>query len=925
MRTLSFRIVLCAAVVALLGVAAAANTYDTHTLVAITTSGPEDVQLLYSCRIDIVGRQGDVYKALLTPEQFGDLTSKGLKIEILYDEMEQNRAVLAVPGWCTNTAAPCYWYPSKFNTTNPASGTLMKHLLDLYNAHPTITRLYNLGATQDGAYDIIAMKVTKNPDALEAEPKIRIYGNIHGDEVCGLMVACDTLDWILANYASSTTAQKLVDESEMWFIPMGNPYGNANQTRYNINNVDLNRNFWGPGGSDEPPAWSEKETQIIRDLTETATADHPKKRFATSLSFHGGETCFNAVYNYTSTATTDEPVFFSARTGGPTGGGRCSSLCASPVANGLAKAYQDGCTQSTFWYTNGADWYITKGDTNDWSYNVWSDLDTTVEVNVSKWPDSSTIPTYVAQHRQGVLNYMMKTFQGIHGLMTDQDTGTPLDGTVAVTCTASSSIPVPHPYQAVFTDPVAGDFHRVLQPGTYTVTCSAPGYTDRVVTGVVVTADTKSTCNCPMVGTTTLHAATYAFADLCSGTGSGGDGVLDPGEDATVSVTLANSGSRKATNVIGTLSTAVSGITILDGTASFADVPGSGTGASVAPHFTIRVAPSVACGTVVSFALHVVSDQGSWDDTLTRTVGNSVPGGTITDFSQNFGTISPPTLPTGWTTSSTGGNNWQSTNSYYCGAAGGMYYPYNASTAANSWAYTPGIPLTAGVTYTLSFSQKVQSATYPEIFEVKAGTAATPAGQTITVLASASYTNTTCATRTPTFTVPTTGTYYLGFHCTSAKDMYYLIVDDISLTHSGVASCTVHACTPSAGPKPVPDGRLSGTAMKGTRTTANGSTISVTYDTSTCSMADHSLLYGNLANVSTLTLSGSVCSIGNTSPYSWTTVPTGNNVFWVIVGDGGTTESSWGEKYTGGAYSPRSTTASNQCGNTAIDTSGTCP
>jgi len=45
----------------------------------------------------------------------------------------------------------------------------------------------------------------------------------------------------------------------------------------------------------------------------------------------------------------------------------------------------------------------------------------------------------------------------------------------------------------------------------------------------------------------------------------------------------------------------------------------------------------------------------------------------------------------------------------------------------------------------------------------------------------------------------------------------------------------------------------------------------------------------------------------------------------VIVGDGGTTESSWGQKYTGGAYSERSTTASGQCGNTAIDTTGTCP
>ncbi len=77
------------------------------------------------------------------------------------------------------------------------------------------------------------MKVTRNPDAVEAEPKIRIYGNIHGDEKGGLMVACDVLDTILAGYTAvpqDARAKKLVDESEMWFIPMGNPYGNAHNS-----------------------------------------------------------------------------------------------------------------------------------------------------------------------------------------------------------------------------------------------------------------------------------------------------------------------------------------------------------------------------------------------------------------------------------------------------------------------------------------------------------------------------------------------------------------------------------------------------------------------------------------------------------------------------------------------------------------------
>jgi len=516
-----------------------ADTYDTATLVNITTESKDDVSFLHDNRIDIVGVRGGVYKALLTGEQMQAVADRGLGIEILYAEMREDRA-----RWAENeasyTLATSYYTPSKFNTTSPPAGSLMEHLLQQYSAHPDVTRLYNLGASQDGAYDVIAMKVSKNPDAVEAEPKLRIYANIHGDEKGGVMVSCDVLDTILAGYTAvpqNATAKKLVDETEMWFIPIGNPYGNANNTRYNSNGKDLNRNFWGPAGSDSPPAWSEKETQIVRDLTETATASHAKKRFALSISFHEGEIVFNSVWNYTTNAPADEPIFWSSRTGGTGCVGQTIPNCPTLAPHGLAQAYKDGCTKAGFWYTEGYDWYGTKGDTNDWAYGAWTQLDTTIELNTTKAPDASQIPIYCAEHRQAVLNYMMKVFQGIHGVMTDQGTGAPLDGTVTATATASADIPVPHAYQAIYTDPVAGDFHRILQPGTYTVVCNAPGHMTTTITGVVVTADTKTIVNCVMSATGLAYGAS-SFADSCSGGGAyGGDGILDAGEDATLQVT----------------------------------------------------------------------------------------------------------------------------------------------------------------------------------------------------------------------------------------------------------------------------------------------------------------------------------------------------------------------------------------------------
>ncbi|MBZ5640577.1 MAG: hypothetical protein LAO51_17710, partial [Acidobacteriia bacterium] len=169
---------------ALVPAAARADTYDTATLVNVTTAGKEDVQFLYDRHIDIVGVRGDVVKALVTAEQLEVLSESGLKVEILYAEMQEDRQRWTEAS-ASYTSATSYYTPSRFDTVNPPAGSLMEHLLEQHDAHPDITRLHNLGASQDGAYDIIAMEVSKNPDVVEAEPKIRIYANIHGDEKGG--------------------------------------------------------------------------------------------------------------------------------------------------------------------------------------------------------------------------------------------------------------------------------------------------------------------------------------------------------------------------------------------------------------------------------------------------------------------------------------------------------------------------------------------------------------------------------------------------------------------------------------------------------------------------------------------------------------------------------------------------------------------
>jgi len=88
-----------------------------------------------------------------------------------------------------------------------------------------------------------------------------------------------------------------------------------------------------------------------------------------------------------------------------------------------------------------------------------------------------------------------------------------------------------------------------------------------------------------------------------------GNGAPDPNESVTASVTLSNNGLAGATGVSAVLSTATPGVTITQGTSTFADLPVSGTATSTTP-YAFSVGGSVACGTLITFNLHVTYTAG---------------------------------------------------------------------------------------------------------------------------------------------------------------------------------------------------------------------------------------------------------------------------------------------------------------------------
>ena len=77
-----------------------------------------------------------------------------------------------------------------------------------------------------------------------------------------------------------------------------------------------------------------------------------------------------------------------------------------------------------------------------------------------------------------MLSYMETCLIGIRGIVTDAGTGAPLNATITV---AGRN-------HEIYTDPDVGDYHRMLLPGTYSLTFTAAGYDPITVNNVVVTS-----------------------------------------------------------------------------------------------------------------------------------------------------------------------------------------------------------------------------------------------------------------------------------------------------------------------------------------------------------------------------------------------------------------------------------------------------
>ncbi len=347
--------------------------------------------------------------------------------------------------------------------------SLTNELLAYAGDHPAIARLVTLGASVSNR-QLWALLITDNPDEEEDEPEFKYVSTMHGDEPVGTEMCHYLIDRLLTAYGTDSRVTDLVNETEIWIVPLMNPDGLESGSRFNANGIDLNRAFpdfpvdyVGTFHDGDPLDDAGRQPEVARILRWTAD-----RRFVLSANFHTGAVVVNYLYDHIPGIPTgvDAPTPDNALI-------RALSLEYSthnpPMFASLT--FPNGVS-------NGSEWYSITGGMQDWHYRYMGCIDATIELAVPKKPSQSLLPIYWANNEESMLSYLEAVHRGIRGIVTDADTGLPLDARITIQGNL----------QPVFTDPDVGDYYRLLLPGAYTVVVEVPGYFTQTIPGVVVSA-----------------------------------------------------------------------------------------------------------------------------------------------------------------------------------------------------------------------------------------------------------------------------------------------------------------------------------------------------------------------------------------------------------------------------------------------------
>ncbi|MBV8932947.1 MAG: peptidase M14 [Kutzneria sp.] len=131
----------------------------------------------------------------------------------------------------------------------------LAHLTDVASAHPDLATTYDIGDSWlktkgKGGHDIEAICLTKKQagdcslSTTSHKPKFTLMAQIHAREISTGELALRWIDYLVNGYATDPQAKAILDNTEVWVIPIANPDGvdvvasGGNSPRMQRKNVD---------------------------------------------------------------------------------------------------------------------------------------------------------------------------------------------------------------------------------------------------------------------------------------------------------------------------------------------------------------------------------------------------------------------------------------------------------------------------------------------------------------------------------------------------------------------------------------------------------------------------------------------------------------------------------------------------------------
>jgi hypothetical protein len=194
--------------------------------------------------------------------------------------------------------------------------------------------------------------------------------------------------------------------------------------------------------------------------------------FVLSANFHGGAEVINYPWDVFSRLHPDNSWFVQiSRKYADTAQANSPSSYMTYLNNGI---------------TNGYAWYPVYGGRQDFFTYYKRGREVTMEISNTKNPSASLLPSFWNYNRLALLGYMENCLYGIRGIVTDLN-GNPVKAKVSIIGYDMDST-------EVYSDYRSGNYHRMLAPGTYSLTFSAPGFVTRTINNIAVSLEKHHIC-----------------------------------------------------------------------------------------------------------------------------------------------------------------------------------------------------------------------------------------------------------------------------------------------------------------------------------------------------------------------------------------------------------------------------------------------